>query len=237
MNRITSILIILICTLLLGGGALWFVYTKPIAITEYAPPSGREPLPQPIGSNVPTTTPMEQTPSTPPPPVPVDISTWQTYTNAKYNFQMKVPPGAVITEGTQSFQPKTIYFGSSIAIDGVVFWMNINDIDTFIDSPLHNKNIYGKLLTLNKDFDGYVPEVHEGFPYTFIEQKLKIDEVPALDVLAYGDAGRTVYVLAHNKIFTIFHYKTYITETYPPKKIAGIGPEFEEILRSFRFLK
>ena len=169
--------------------------------------------------------------------MPVDISTWQIYTNTKYGFEIKVPSGAKVKESTESSQPKTLYTSFSIPIDDAVSWMNINDIDTFIDSPLHNKNIYEKLLTLNKDFEGYVPEVHDGFPYTFIEQKLKIDGIPALDVLAYGDAGRTVYVLEHNRIFTIFHYKTFITETHPPKKVDGIGSEFEEILQSFRFLK
>lgn len=51
MSRITSILIILICIVLLGAGAVWFVYTKPKAITEYVPPSDGQPFPSPIPSS------------------------------------------------------------------------------------------------------------------------------------------------------------------------------------------
>lgn len=235
MNKTTSTLIILISVILLGAGIVWYVQMRPKPIIEYVPPVEPSIPPSPVPIPIPEP-PATSTPGTP--QTPIDVSNWHTYTNTKYGFQIKVPADVTITQGTESFLPQWISFGPSRPIDGAVFWIRINDIDTFIDTPI-NKNIYEKLLALNKDFERYIPEeVHASSPYTFLEQKLKITGIPALDVLAYGDAGRAVYVLAHNKIFTIFHYKTYINpQTRPPKKISGIGPEFEEILRTFRFLK
>lgn len=48
MNRTASILIIVICAVLLGVGALWYVQTRPRPITEYVPPVGSE-TPSPSG--------------------------------------------------------------------------------------------------------------------------------------------------------------------------------------------
>lgn len=101
MNRITSMLIILICALLLGAGVFWYA-TKPIAITGYVPPSGGEPS----LSGLPTTTPQQVRPA--PSNAAADTRSWgdrlrdkiitqvpgviwQTYTNKEYGFEMEYP--------------------------------------------------------------------------------------------------------------------------------------------------
>lgn len=45
MNKITFIIIILICVILFGGGAVWYKQARSKPITEYVPLAGSEPLP------------------------------------------------------------------------------------------------------------------------------------------------------------------------------------------------
>jgi len=107
MNRIKSIHIILICAVLLGVGVVWYTQIRLKPITAYIPPVGSEPFPQPVGSDVPTTSPIQQ-PKTSDEPADTrswgermrdaiipDVPgvTWQRYTNKDYGFQMEYPKG------------------------------------------------------------------------------------------------------------------------------------------------
>lgn len=122
MSRSILFTIILVCALLLGTGAVWYVRTRPKPITAYVPPVGSAPFPQPVGSDVPTTTPIQQSEI---PDAPADMRswgerfrdttipevpgvTWQTYTNKEYGFQMEYPMGWAINRNKEAKNPNAI---------------------------------------------------------------------------------------------------------------------------------
>lgn len=128
MNKTAPILIILICTVLLGVGMVWYAQTRPKSITEYVPPVGSEPFPQPVRSDVPTTSPIQQSETSDAPadprswgermrdPTVPDVPgvIWQTYINKKYGFEIEYPKGWYIetqTNGEEGFSSVDTLFG------------------------------------------------------------------------------------------------------------------------------
>lgn len=167
---------------------------------------------------------------------------WQTFKDSEFGFEFNTPAWISVTKNRPEHQPNSTYFWLN-DMDGGVVWIRVDSIDNFIDF-FGQQDVYDRLMLLNNDFDAYPPsqvrQVGGNFPddpiRTFIEEKIETGGKPALNILTTSiDPGRSVYILANNHIFEIYHGARYL-EVKTLEKRNNVGPTFDKILQTFNFI-
>lgn len=220
MNRITSILIILTCTVLLGVWVVWYVQTRPKPITEYVPPAGSEiPLPsghvseetikrdqmlkkiEEILDEIPfryiRTTPQEY-----------EALGWRRYENREVGFEIYYPSDWKVSESkAHDTSDEPIYMSISFAPKTLV-------VDFTFALYIYKEPLKEQLLKIAD---------REWLPV----EKLRINNVDAVVIGRYSKEDKRAY---GNIIFGLDNWAiSFVSESNNPSV-------YEQMLKSFRLL-
>lgn len=225
MNRTTLILIILICAVLLGTGAIWYVYTKPMAITAYVSLSGgKPPIPDVL---TPTTTPIQP----PLDPLPwgtrlgskemphVEGVIWKTYVNKEYGFEMQYPEGWRIDShidnvGRENMEVDRIIFFSFDPPGATYDNLPIALLHTNVGLMKYLEHYYGGLS------DGYSGPVKKNIIINNVNWLVEDPDEYHMQGDLYAEKGDYIYRFGGT--------------SFPTRNERNI---IEYIVKSFRFLK